>query len=46
MWTVALDDDDEAAIQRGYANAGAAGARTRTYAQQLGLVSCGAERSS
>jgi hypothetical protein len=28
MWTVALDDDDEAAIQRGYANAGAAGART------------------
>jgi hypothetical protein len=37
---------DEAAVRRGSANAGAAGARTRTYAQQLGLVSCGAPRSS
>jgi hypothetical protein len=36
---------DEAAVQRGYASAGAAGARTRRYAQQLGLVSCGAPRS-
>jgi hypothetical protein len=36
---------DEGAVQRGYANAGAAGARTRRYAQQLGLVSCGAPRS-
>jgi hypothetical protein len=35
---------DEAAVQRGYANAGAAGARTRRYAQQLGLGSCGAPR--
>jgi hypothetical protein len=36
---------DEAAVQRGYANAGATGARTRRYAQQLGLVSCGAPRT-
>lgn len=42
----ALAADDEAAVEAGYANAGAAGARTRSYAQQLGLVSCGAPRSS
>jgi hypothetical protein len=40
-----LAANDEAAVQRGYANAGAAGARTRRYAQQLGLVSCGAPRT-
>jgi hypothetical protein len=39
-----LAANDEAAVQRGYTNAGAAGARTRRYAQQLGLVSCGAPR--
>jgi hypothetical protein len=39
-----LAANDEAAVQAGYANAGAAGARTRRYAQQLGLVSCGAPR--
>ncbi|MGH3081035.1 MAG: hypothetical protein ACRDNH_07850 [Gaiellaceae bacterium] len=41
-----LAADDEAVVQRGYMNAGAAGARTRRYAQQLGLVSCGAPRGS
>lgn len=34
--------DDEATVQDGYTKVGAAGARTCTYAQQLGLVSCGA----
>lgn len=40
-----LTADDEVAVETGYQKAGAAGARTRTYAQQLGLVSCGAPRS-
>jgi hypothetical protein len=40
-----LDANDEAAVQAGYANAGAAGVRTRGYAEQLGLVSCGASRT-
>jgi hypothetical protein len=35
---------DEAAVQAAYARAGAAGARTRSYAEQLGLVNCGAPR--
>jgi hypothetical protein len=38
--------NDDAAVQTGYANAGAAGARTRRYAQQLRLVNCGTSRSS
>lgn len=41
-----LAADDEVAVETGYQKAGAAGARTRTYARQLGLVSCGAPRSS
>ena len=36
---------DDAAVQVAYARAGAAGARTRTYARELGLVHCGAPRS-
>jgi hypothetical protein len=40
-----LRANDDAAVQAGYANAAAAGARTRNYAEQLGLVSCGAPRT-
>ena len=37
-----LEENDEAKTQDGYLKAGAAGARTRGYATQLGLVHCGA----
>ena len=40
-----LEANDGPTTQDGYAKAGAAGARTRTYATQLGLVHCGAPRA-
>jgi len=39
-----LRANDEAKVTDGYSKAGAAGARTRSYAVQLGLVHCGAKR--
>ena len=39
-----LEADDVVTTQDGYTKAGAAGARTRGYAIQLGLIHCGASR--
>jgi hypothetical protein len=41
-----LEENDEAKTQDGYRKAGAAGARTRGYAVELGLVHCGAPRGA
>jgi hypothetical protein len=41
-----IEANDDARTQDAYAKAGAAGARTRGYATQLGLVNCGAPQGA